>query len=270
MATRRLRFLGSTQRAAMLAGLRAELATWAGAWSVDASVFALQPVDSGWTTTAPLRWLHVTAPSGEAWLGAPEAAWQRLAGVLLHVSATETLQLADRIGARAARALLSGWSAAHAKAVVFDEAAPDAWQAMPRSGSSRYRLQGGDFDAMLLVGGDLAQRWATPSEPLPPLSLREFAVSDAQATFDVALDFGPATLEDAHALRVGDVLVSASSLDAPFRLRRDDGRVLVDGRLVRDGDRRAFLVDPQTPPAVRPTSNASPTSDNAAKARTAP
>jgi hypothetical protein len=250
MSTRRLRWRGLAQTRRIESELQRQLSAWLQGWSVEAQWLTLAAGEASPVVAGAQRWLRARAGGNTAWIGAPAQQMARLGDRLAGVAVHERSDLGERIGRRALRALLAQWLACDAERIAFEEEAPAPEDLQARFGGARFQLQGQGFSALLVVDAGLCDQLAPTSTPkLPALEPRASALGEAQVEFQVRLALGETTLSEAHALQVGDVLVSGTRVDACFELVHPDARVVAEGRLRRHEGRLAFA-----PQSANPTS----------------
>ena len=243
MTTRRLRWRGPAQMQRIESELQRQLSAWLQGWSVEAQWLRLAADESSPVAAGPQRWLCARAGGNTAWIGAPAQQLARLGDRLAGVAVHERSDLGERIGRRALRALLAQWLGCEAERVVFAEEAPAPEDLQARFGGARFQLQGQAFSALLVVDAGLCDLLAPTAAPkLPARASRAAALGEARVDFQVRLSLGETTLSEAHALQVGDVLVSGTRLDASFELVHPDARVVAEGRLRRNDGRLAFAL----------------------------
>jgi hypothetical protein len=159
---------------------------------------------------------------------------------LARVRAGERFDLGERLGRRALQGLLGQWLGADAS---HDVEPPSPEDLQVRFGGLRFQLRGENFHADLVVDAALCDRLApVTSNAQPALVPRAAAQGGESMALQVRLDLGEASLADAHALQVGDVLVSGTRLDSTFELIHPDASVLALGRLRRHDRRLAFAL----------------------------
>ena len=117
-----------------------------------------------------------------------------------------------------------------------------------RFGACRWIVEGSGVEFWVVVDDALCG-FLLPEETArkEPLATRDAAVSGERCTLPVVLDFGDASLGDAHGIQVGDVLVSSTPLAAEFLLTHPDGKRLANARLHRAGQQFAIQVRPLAP-----------------------
>ena len=238
MNARRLRWRGPAQQQRVRAELERQLAAWLQGWSVDARWLALATTEAA--TLGELRWQHAQANGAHAWIGLPASAFARLGARLAAVDDARS-DIGERLGRRALQALLVQWLG---EGAACDESAPAPEDMQARFGGMRFQLQGRDFAASVVLDAGACDRLA-PVAAAPksaPLASRADALGHEQVELQVRLGLGDAPLSDAHALRVGDVLVSGTRVDSLFELVHQDSRLLASGQLRRHDRRLAFAL----------------------------
>jgi hypothetical protein len=250
MSARRLRWRGPAQQQRVLDELLKQLAAWHQGWSVDGEWLSLSAAEAGAGATlgSERLWLRATSRGACAWLGLSPSTLARVGECLAKVRAGERFDLGERIGRRALQALLGQWLGATGEAPSFDATAPLPEDLQARFGGLRFQLQGREVSAVLIVDAALCDRLAPAATPtLSPLATRAAALGEESVSLEVRLDLGEATLADAHALQIGDVLVSGTRLDSNFDLIHPDARVVAHGRLRRHDRRLAFALQSAAP-----------------------
>lgn len=249
MKVRRLRWHGAARRHALVERLRPELGAWLDDWSVDPALLSVRLVDEGEPLPTGWRWMEAASRHGAILLGARGKELDGLGGLLAKAEREDALKLGFRVGHRALRALmarLAGAAAEPVEARTGDE--PGADRLAAKFGCVVLALSGPDFDARLIVDNELFEYWVPPAKAaLSPLVPRDAAVGGESVTLRVMLDLGPGQLADAQGLRVGDVLVSGTSINNPFELVSPDARRLLAAHLLRRGDRRAVQIEASIP-----------------------
>jgi hypothetical protein len=248
MNARRLRWRGPAQLQRVRDALQKQLDAWHQGWSVDGAWLTLVEAETGATVGAERAWIRAEARDSRVWLGVASAGLARAGEKLARVRAGERFDLGERIGRRALQALLGQWLGAGGDALSFDSVGPAPEDLQARFGGMRFQLQGSDFSAVVVIDASLCDRLAPPAPAATQaLTARAAALSEECVSLEVRLDLGEATLADAHALRVGDVLVSGTRLESAFELTRPDARVIALGRLRRHDRRLAFALQSAAP-----------------------
>jgi hypothetical protein len=248
MNPRRLRWRGAGQQRALLVELQKQLDLWLQGWSVDPLLLNLKLAEPHFAVSSDRRWMQARGKTGSAWFGAPAAMLDAMGGLLGNASTQDTLGLGSRVGARALRALLIHWVGAPAADVeIIEDSIPGSEEMQARFGGFRFVLEGGGFSATLIVDSELCDRWVPAKKTaMPALLARGAALGSEQVSLNVTLDLGTTSLADTHGLRVGDVLVSTTSIDSIFQITHPDQRPIAIGRLYRLGAQRALQIEAAT------------------------
>jgi hypothetical protein len=251
MTTRRLRWRGPAQQQRIQQELERQLALWLQGWSVEGPWLSIAQDDTA-AIASERRWLRAHGKAGTTWVGLASNAPARLGERLARVSPTDRSDLSERIGLRALRALLAQLMNTTAELLELDETAPAPADLQARFGGQRWQLTGAEFAASLVLDSETCDRIAPPI-PAAAIKLepRASALGAEQVSLRVQLNLGETTLQEAHALQVGDVLVSSTRLDALFHMIDADSRPLASGRLRRHDRRLAFALQGGTPTTTR-------------------
>ncbi len=249
MRVRRLRWQNAARRRALFDRLRTELKAWLDDWSVDPDLLSLRLFDEGESLPTDRCWMEATSRNGSILLGAAAGEFDGLGGLLARAARGDPLRLGSRIGHRALRALLTrfaGLAAGPVECGMSDEPSPDRLD--PRFGCGLLALSGSGFDARLILDCALFEHWVPSPQPaLPALVPGEIAVGSESVILNVMLDLGTGQLADTQGLRVGDVLVSNTSINSLFHLVLPDARRVVSAHLLRRDDRRAVQIEASIP-----------------------
>jgi hypothetical protein len=244
MNARRLRWRGPAQQQRVREELERQLALWLQGWSVDKGLLSLSVSDAG--TLGEYRWLRATSAGASAWIGMPSSALARLGARLAAVDDTRG-ELGERLGRRAMQSLLAAFVGNDAAAT--DDVAPTPEDLQARFGGMRFALQGRDVSASIVLDAVACDRIApaAAAPKSPALTPRADALGREAVELQVRLALGEAPLADAHALRVGDVLVSGTRVDSLFELVHENSRPLASGHLRRHDRRLAFALASSAP-----------------------
>jgi hypothetical protein len=245
MSVRRLHWQGTTRQRLLRERFDAALAGWLEAWSAAPARPASATAQVGATPVdACLRWHRAGGRIGTLWVGASPEALDALGGRLADAHSDDGLGLGRRVGERALRDLVGQWLGGGASLDDFaPAAAPDEADLDARHGACRFVLDAGVIELHVLLDDALCAHLLPEARGARvPLATRAACVAAEPVTLDLMLDFGTATLADAHGLQVGDVLVSRTRLDALFHIAQPGGRRLAGAHLHRLGDRRALRV----------------------------
>jgi hypothetical protein len=241
---RRLRWRGPVQQQRVREELERRLGAWLQGWSVDGRWLSLAPSDAG--ALGEFAWQRAQLDGASAWVGMPSNALLRFGARLAAIEDWRS-ELGARIGRRALQALLATWLGG--EGASFDEEAPAPEDVQARFGGLRFQLQGGDFAASVVIDAAACDRIAPPAAAprQDALVARAAALGNEPVELQVRLSLGDARLADTHELRVGDVLVSSTPIDALFDLVHKDARPLASGQIRRHDRRLAFALQSAAP-----------------------
>lgn len=246
MHHRRLRWHSRRRQEALLTRLDNELNRWLDAWSVEPACLSLQPMAAdAYKPATPITWLRFNASNGVMYFGAPASHIEGLGGLLAKASNDDILHLGRRVGDRALKALASQWLDAGVPDLEVEEiSAPSKEIFDSRFGAAFFSLKGSGFQAYVVFDSEVVDKLVPITVGnLEPLSARDSQLGNEKIELNVMLDLGAATLADTLGLRIGDVLLSGTSINSTFQLIHPDMRRLADVRLARKGMLRAIQVD---------------------------
>lgn len=242
MLAQRLRWRSQSQQARLTDALRAPLDQWRAEWCTRSGTFRLDRCDFHEVGDTP-KWLVANSATGSAWLGFSASAPSDLGTVLLGVCSPDSLGLAGTIGRRAATALLVAFAKAGSASVV-DGDAPDEAVLASRHGGAWFQIEADGLSMKLVLNGDLVDRWlGTTLGTGIPLQGRDALLDTSTVDVSVSLALGDSSLDATRGLRVGDVLVSSTPLNAPFQLTVGDSAALALGHLCRHHHHRALKLE---------------------------
>lgn len=244
MRPKRIRWLSNDRRHQLLGMLQQHVRKWAEEWSVVADGFSIEIMESEhvWDITT-WSWSSAVTPAGTIYLGAPHDALRTLGGHLAQASVGNDLGLGQRISERALRALMVRLLG-DASACLWPGDPPSTKEREKRFGGLSVRLRGLGFNAALWLDSRACDVLCPePWKDFGALNRIESALGSERLTLDVALSFGPATVEDTRGLRVGEVLVSRTPLDGLFKIATSDGKQIARASLFRAGASRAVRIE---------------------------
>lgn len=172
----------------------------------------------------------------------------RLGSLLADVADSIGGQLARDLGESALADLAARWlgvaEGEAASSLPASGLPADHFDARHRSAVFTLRLRG----LTLHVGLDAAAierilPRAAQTASTEELVTRTEALDGSRVRLELQLPLGQAPLSDFLDLACGDVLLCEAPLNTSFRLRSDAGELPFDGRLVRQGDRKAVLLE---------------------------
>jgi hypothetical protein len=245
MATRRLRWQGSTRAEQCRQALLVRVERWLADWSADAPAAQLRGADDAGVAVA--AWRSLGRGGARVWLGTSADAPATLAAALAALAAPDRRELAAGLGRRALADLLQRLlPAGHGGDAAT--AAPDADDIAPRFGGLTFAGTGA-LEGVVVVLDLGACDALVPPAPIPALVLapRASAIAGESVPLDVVVGLGDVALADASGLRVGEVLLAGPLRDLAVTLRAPAGAPLMTGALTRAGDRMAVSLQSRTP-----------------------
>lgn len=248
MNARRLRWRRPGQHQRLLVLMQRQLASWLGGWSLDQELLQLHCRDSADMLIGDATWLQASGRTGSVWIGAPAGMLASLGGRLANAAEVDCLGLGGRIGDRAVRELLASLLERPIDETCFLSCVQQpVAESEVRFGGFQFTLRGRNFAAEIVIDATLGDHWLPATPPmLSPLVARATALGKEPLNLDVVLDLGSITLGESRAIRVGDVLVSTTSLSSEFLLRLPDAGSVATGRLFRIGNRRAIRFEAES------------------------
>lgn len=251
----RIRLRGASQRSAITQQLRSQLSAWLRDWSVDPDWLTLSAGKSA-PFDADLHWIVETGKNGSVWLGARNSCFRNVGPCLARASSADPMGIAERLGRRALRSLLSLFAGTQVLGShSLGETGAGTIEAPHKLTSSRFggltfEVSGIGFSGVVVLNDEQCDFWAGPVAHAPPTMLesRQAAIGVNRLSLNAVIDFGPTRLADTEGLRVGDVLVSSASLNQGLELVHHDGRFVAMSHLFRDGPLRALQLVPTSNP----------------------
>lgn len=240
----RIRWLGAERRERLLVALQAQVRLWLEEWSVVPDIFSVDLLESDnvWEVVS-WYWSMAANSAATLHLGGPQASVAALGGLLAQAGVGDSLGIGRRVGERALQSL-----AAHlmndAAMKLQPGTAPSAREREKRFGGQGAHLKGPGFHLVLWLDSGLCDQLSPlPQQERGELHERGSVIGSEPVPLDVLIDFGPATVGDTRGLRVDDVLVSRTPLQAPFQLAAPGGKAIANVRLHRAGELRAVSID---------------------------
>jgi hypothetical protein len=246
MATRRLRWQGTTRTEQCRQALLGRVRAWLVEWSAGAlPAFDLRTVDAA--ALAAAAW-HAAARSGaQVWIGVGGDGIAALGATLAGLPAPDRRQLGAGLGRRAVDDLLARLlpPGATPDPVAI---APDADDAAARFGSLVFAGSGALAGVVICADAGACDAWVAPTPVATgsALTARAAAATGEAVPLEVVLGLGDVALADASGLRVGEVLLAGSLRDLAVTLRTPSGPALMTGALTRAGDRLAISLRQRT------------------------
>ncbi|HEU0153478.1 MAG TPA: hypothetical protein VFQ84_09055 [Arenimonas sp.] len=242
MAIRLLRWQGPARTRACRELLVACLGDWAKHWcalgeALDATPVALSP------EAESRRWRGARHSGASVWLGYAPAGLAALGASLVGEAQLDTSGLGERLATRSVDDLLARMLRAPTERLE-KVLPPDDADLAPFHGGIGFSLSGPLADWVLLLDAGACDLLA-PIRPIPrePLSSRPQALGPERVMLDVVLPLGELALSESLSLRVGEVLLAGSLLDAAVRVQTASGRPVAEGALARQGEGRAIRIE---------------------------
>lgn len=244
MRPMRIRWLGPARRRKLLDALQTQVRLWSEEWSVAPDGFKIEPVDSdSLPSAAGWHWRVAACPTGALHLGVRPHMLNALGGLLAHASVEDRLGLGRKVGESALQSLAARLVGDGSVGLVVGEM-PSLKMSQARFGGLYVNFVGRGFDALLWLDSGLCDVLCPkPSSGQAPLDRKEAALGQEKMTLDVVIDLGSATVNDTSGLRVGEVLVSRTSLKNLFHLVTPDGKRIARGSPCRNGTSLALQIE---------------------------
>lgn len=241
MATRRLRWQGTSRTAACREALLERTRRWLADWGRAEAAIDLV-VASPAAVAAP-TWRSLGRDGSRAWVGLPADGVEELGATLVGLPANDGNALAAGLGARALDDLLQHWLPS-SSVMPTTTAAPTNDECESRYGGLVFTGTGVLAGLVVVLGRAVCDALVplSPRAARPPLAQPRSVLGETQVAFYVELSFGDVALAEASALRVGEVLLAGALGDIDVSLRARDGAALISGALARAGDCRGIRV----------------------------